>query len=142
MQKLVYLAHGWNLTINGAPLTEDVPAAWDYGPVYKELYDALRRFGSGPVTSEIRAGEFGVGMFLDPPEADEIVRARLSDRERAVIDRVFSDYGKFHAFQLSALTHQDGTPWDQIYNRGDGRMSPIDNGRVKRRFIELANRPR
>jgi uncharacterized phage-associated protein len=142
LQKLVYIAHGWNLAINGTPLTEDMPQAWDYGPVYKDLYDALRRFGSGPVIGEIRAGDFGIGMFItDPAEANEPVRAALSDKERAVIDRVFADYGKFHAFQLSALTHQDGTPWDEVYN-GEGRMSPIDNLRVKRHFIDLANRPR
>ena len=129
LQKLVYIAHGWNLAINGEPLTDDVPQAWDYGPVYKSLYDALQRFGSGPVIGEIHASDDSGG-------------AALSAKERAVIDRVFSDYGKFHAFQLSALTHQDGTPWDEVYNHGVGRMSPIDNSLIKRHFIELANRPR
>ena len=142
LQKLVYIAHGWNLAINGAPLTDDMPAAWDYGPVYRDLFDALRRFGSGPVIGEIRAGDFGGGVFLQAPESEDVVRAQIGEKERAVIDRVYSDYGKFHAYQLSALTHQEGTPWDQVYNHGDGKMSPIDNSRVKRHFIDLAHKPR
>lgn len=142
LQKLVYIAHGWNLAINRTPLTTDVPQAWDYGPVYKDLYDALRRFGSGPVIGEIRARDFGLGIFMqDPARGDEPIRAPISDQERAVIDRVFSDYGKFHAYQLSALTHEPGTPWDEVYNHR-GRLLPIDNALTQRHFIELASRPR
>jgi uncharacterized phage-associated protein len=62
LQKLVYIAHGWNLAINGTPLTSDIPAAWDYGPVYRDLFEALRAYGSNPVTQEIRAGDFGPGV--------------------------------------------------------------------------------
>lgn len=142
LQKLVYLAHGWNLAINGDALTDDIPYAWDYGPVYRDIYDALRRYGSGPVMQEISENDFGGGKFFGTDEENRPVRAQLSAQERAVIDRVFSDYGQFHAYQLSALTHQDGTPWDQVYNHGAGRMAPIDNLRVKRHFIDLAHRPR
>ena len=41
LQKLVYIAHGWNLAINGEKLTHDDPQAWDYGPVYRDLWEAL-----------------------------------------------------------------------------------------------------
>jgi uncharacterized phage-associated protein len=59
-----------------------------------------------------------------------------------VVDRVFRDYGRFHAYNLSALTHQPGTPWDQVYKQGAGRMQTIDNERVRRHFIDLARNPR
>ena len=54
LQKLVYIAHGWNLAINGDKLTSDDPQAWDYGPVYRDLWNALRSYGRAPVTREIR----------------------------------------------------------------------------------------
>jgi uncharacterized phage-associated protein len=142
LQKLVYIAHGWNLAINGKPLTTDAASAWDYGPVYKDLFDALRRYGSSPVTREIRAGDFGIGMFLEGSEAEEVMSAPLVQAERDVIERVYRDYGHFHAFNLSALTHQPGTPWAQVYREGAGRFQPIDNERVRSHFIDLARSPR
>ena len=45
LQKLVYLANGWNLAINGMPLVSDNAEAWDYGPVYRALYDHTKFFG-------------------------------------------------------------------------------------------------
>jgi len=36
--KLVYIAHGWMLGINGLPLMKDPIEAWRYGPVIRELY--------------------------------------------------------------------------------------------------------
>jgi uncharacterized phage-associated protein len=142
LQKLVYIAHGWNLAINGTPLTLDTPSAWDYGPVYRDLFEALRGYGSNPVTREIRAGDFGGGVFLEGPDADKVAQAALGQGEKDVIDRVFRDYGQFHAYNLSALTHQPGTPWDQVYKQGVGKMQMIDNERVRRHFIELARSPR
>lgn len=142
LQKLVYIAHGWNLAINGTPLTTDIPAAWDYGPVYKDLFDALRQYGSNPVTREIRSGDLGIGVLLQGPDAEEVLTPDLNKNETDVIDRVFKDYGKFHAFNLSALTHKTGTPWDQIYSGGAGRLQTIDNERVRRHFIDLARNPR
>lgn len=142
LQKLVYIAHGWNLAINGSPLTSDTPVALDYGPVYKDLLDALRNYGSSPVTREICAGEFGAGVFLSGPDAQKVVAANLSRPERNVVDRVFRDYGNYHAFKLSALTHQPGTPWAQVYREGAGKFQLIDNERVREHFIDLARNPR
>lgn len=140
LQKLVYIAHGWNLAINRAPLTDDQPEAWDYGPVYRDLYGALGQYGRTPVSREIRRGEFGGGVFLDEDEQAEVASATLEPKETALIDRVFREYGKFHAFKLSALTHQEGTPWSEVYRQGLGRFQEIDNDRIRKHFIGLAAR--
>lgn len=142
LQKLVYISHGWNLAINAAPLTEDTPEAWDYGPVYRELWEALRSYGRGPVQREIAAGDYGFGIFMYGTDRDQVIHADLRQNETEIIDRVFSDYGRFHAFKLSALTHQEGSPWDEVYNNGGGRMTPIDNKLIRDHFIDLARRPR
>jgi len=42
LQKLVYLAHGYNLALNGEPLVEDPVEAWYYGTVFRRLWDALK----------------------------------------------------------------------------------------------------
>lgn len=54
LQKLVYIAHGWNLAIYNSPLTEDEIIATDYGPIYPKLQKALTRYGADPVLSFIK----------------------------------------------------------------------------------------
>lgn len=139
LQKLVYIAHGWNLAINGEPLTHDNPQAWDYGPVYRDLWSALRPYGRAGVSREIKNSEYMVGAFVNAPQEDS-ARAALSGTETGVIDRVYRDYGKFHAFQLSALTHQEGTPWTKVYDGGSGKFDDIEPALIKEHFVALATR--
>lgn len=110
LQKLVYLAHGWTLAVLNRPLVSDPAQVWDYGPVYPSLYSALRRYGTQPVTQQITYADFDRSRAsISGPAA-----APLSDEERSLIDRVFETYGHFHAFQLSALTHAEGSPWQRV----------------------------
>jgi uncharacterized phage-associated protein len=53
LQKLVYIAHGWNLASFNQPLTGDRPEAWEFGPVYVRLSEALAAYGYEPVTALI-----------------------------------------------------------------------------------------
>lgn len=137
LQKLVYIAHGWNLAVNGEPLTHDAPQAWDYGPVYRDLWQALREFGRAAIPREIKTKEYMPGSF-DTENADVPARAKLSQREIDVIDRVYQNYSGFHAFQLSALTHQEGTPWTQVYAGGNGKFDSIDADLIRDHFIGIA----
>lgn len=139
LQKLVYIAHGWNLAINGEPLTIDRPQAWDYGPVYSELWDALRHYGRSPVTEPIKIGDYVAGMFRE--NADEEARASLSKDEKELIDTVYETYGKFDAYQLSALTHQEGTPWDSVFSQGH-RKGEIRDELIRKHFVDLGREGR
>jgi len=139
LQKLVYIAHAWNLAINGSPLTQDNPQAWDYGPVYRDLRDALRKYGSDAVSKEIAYHDYTRGLFITENPDDPAI-ARLSAGETEVVDRVYKDYGKFHAYKLSALTHQDGSPWEKVYANGEGKNLEIKPDLIKEYFIDLAIR--
>lgn len=136
LQKLVYIAHGWNLAINGESLTHDAPQAWEFGPVYRELWKALRPFGRAAVSREITNAEFAPGCFAEDQEAS--ATATLTTAESELIDRVYRDYAKFHAFQLSALTHMAGTPWTVIYNQGEGKFEEIPSQMIRDHFVDLA----
>lgn len=136
LQKLVYIANGWSLAIRGEALTADSPQAWAYGPVYPELHRALKSYGRAVVSREIRNSDFIPGMFDDDHNAP--AKASLSADEIAVVNRVYSDYGKFHAFQLSALTHRVGTPWTQVYKDGSGKFDDIPSDMIRDHFVELA----
>jgi uncharacterized phage-associated protein len=136
LQKLIFIAHGWNLAIANERLTIDSPRAWDYGPVYRDLWEALKKYGSSPVEQPILCRDYVAGLFHDEP--DSPAKAALNGSEKAIIGRVFSDYGRFHAFQLSALTHVEGSPWSTIYAGGAGKDKEIPDNLIKGHFIELA----
>ena len=104
--KLIYISDGWALTLLGNPLSRELPEAWQYGPVYKSVYNCFSGSGSSPVTS--RATFRGTSL----PLASE-----FSEDEEKVIRMVVNSYGKLSAFALSNLTHQPGTPWSKARER-------------------------
>lgn len=141
LQKLSYIAHGWNWAINGSPLISEKIEAWDYGPVYPELYQHTRYFGKSPVSRLIAPGDDDASrFFLSPPELRQTpYHADLNDRERQVVHHVWNRYGHLSAMRLSELTHQRGTPWFNAYtNRG--RNASIDERQVREHYEQLAER--
>lgn len=139
LQKLVYFAHGWSLGLLGQPLTIEQPEAWDYGPVYADLYDHTKLFGRSPIGRELTPDDDQPARFFGhgTPKAAPY-RAQLTGSERAIIDQVWARYGRLSGARLSALTHQDGTPWSESYN--GRRNATIDNEVIARHFLELARR--
>lgn len=133
LQKLVYIAHGWSLAITGDRLVAEEPKAWRWGPVYPSLYHATKRYGSGPVYEFIPEDNWPFTGFIRA----RIAGSGFNEREEAVIRKVFDVYGDLKAFQLSALTHKDGTPWKKVFN--EGRPSAvIPSDMIKDHFVELA----
>ena len=135
LQKLVYIAHGWRLAISGQPLTGDRPEAWEFGPVYRRLADALAPFGVDPVPHELRCLEpFGRVAISTFNVSD------LDEDERDVIFRIYHDYGKFSGSQLSNLTRRGSAPWKRIYADGVGEFRDIPHELVRAQFVRLATK--
>lgn len=125
LQKLVYIAHGWNLAINREPLVEDRIEAWDGGPVLRVIWNHFRDLGRNGKDSLLARAD-GVSF-----------EAALSDSERAVIQHVWKRYGSYSGNELSMMTHQEGTPWSNAYF-GRGRNAALDNVDIQQHFTELA----
>lgn len=104
--KLVYLADGWSMALRNKPLSRLGPQAWQYGPVYPTVYKAFKRFGSAAITEGARDANTGVPV-AESFDADEI----------SLIKQVVDSYGKYHAFRLSEIMHQPGTPWTVTFNK-------------------------
>lgn len=128
--KLVYIAHGWSLALLRAPLVDEEPEAWQHGPVFPSIYREFRRFGSQPIVANSIA-EFGIEST-----------PKLSDQQRAVIHSVVQSYGDMHAFSLSRITHEPGTPWSQIYRNGLGSSDEIPNAIIAEHYTKLAHERR
>ncbi len=137
IQKLVYLAHGWNLAVAGEALIEGTFEAWDWGPVNRPLYEALRQFGADPVDRLLMWGEDS--PFVQYDVFGPIAKENMLDHEHEVVDRTWKSYGEFEAFQLSALTHTPGTPWANVYEKKRNRE--VSNSAIREYFVNLADLP-
>lgn len=139
LQKLVYMAHGWNLALNDRSLVSEAPRAWEYGPVFPELYHHTKFFGRQPISRAIRESDSDAAQFfLGTNKKSPKYSASLLPGEKQVIDRVWGRYGSLSGSMLSQLTHQRGTPWFNAY-KTSGKSSPINNMDVKSHYLEIAN---
>jgi uncharacterized phage-associated protein len=138
LQKLTYIAHGWNWAINGEPLINDEIEAWSFGPVVRDLYEHTKFFGSQPLDRPITPDDSQVARFFGKTGHAAPYRAALTDRERQVIEQVWERYGRLSAIRLSELTHQPGTPWFQAFQRG--RNAQIDDESIRLYYDALAER--
>jgi uncharacterized phage-associated protein len=131
MQKLVYFAHGWYLALFGEPLIAETIQAWKYGPVIGSLYRILKHYGDSPIERQVRV------ITQDGYLPARLDRESLSKEEvknaRAVISRVWEQYGKFSASQLTTLTHSPDAPWSKIPNK-DKPETPIPNRLIAEYF--------
>jgi len=100
LMKLVYIAHGWALAVLERDLFSNRIEAWKYGPVIPDLYQATKQFGRNPIPLAL---------------IDESADSGIDAPTKAFLEDVFSKYGHLSAIELSNLTHQSGTPWDQRY---------------------------
>jgi len=118
--KLVYVAHGYMLGIHGRPLLDEEVEAWQYGPVVRSVFDAVKRYRSNPIE------KITVRSPVD-----------LDSDEVAVLDRVARNYGKHSGVTLSSATHKPGTPWSVTWGMGDGKNSVISNDVIEEFYDRL-----
>ena len=136
LQKLVYIAHGWCLGLTGQPLvTDQLPEAWQYGPVFPSLYHEFKEFGKDPITS--RATDFNIGSSL----SFDLVEPSVPEEDIntwALLRRVWDQYGKYGGVALSELTHRLGTPWEQVWSSSGGvKNAVIPEAIVKAHYEQL-----
>lgn len=99
LQKLVYIAHGYYLGLTDHPLINNDIHAFEWGPVIPVLYKNLKAYGANKIQNLIATEDSG------PTDA-------LS---KAVIERVWKDYGQADGLALSRLTHKPNTPWSDTW---------------------------
>ncbi|WP_347070138.1 type II toxin-antitoxin system antitoxin SocA domain-containing protein [Flavobacterium sp. WV_118_3] len=103
--KLTYIAYGWYLAITDGKkrLTNEHPIAWDMGPVFPTLYSNIKKnYKKWNITTTILTA----------------LTETITEQDKTFLDKIWSIYGKFDGIYLSALTHQDGTPWRSVYSKG------------------------
>jgi uncharacterized phage-associated protein len=125
--KLVYLADGWSLALRDTPLSKQNPQAWQFGPVYPTVYKAFKRFGSRAITEPAEDKASGVVISED-----------FSEDETKLIKQVVDSYGRMHAFRLSDIMHQAGTPWTTTVEK-NGHYAEIPIQTIAEHFKALGD---
>jgi uncharacterized phage-associated protein len=130
LQKLVYFAHGWHLALYNRALVSERVEAWRWGPVFRDIYDAAKVYGSDPIVSRLSS-------FNDCPLVPE------DDSRIQLLQRIWGVYGKYSAAQLSKMTHEKGGPWDSTWEKDPGRRNmDIEDDLIKNAFkakIQMAS---
>lgn len=136
LQKLVYIAHAWNLAIFNEALVDAQLEAWDRGPVYPDLRRQVAHAGIDPICELIRENDHDAVSFLIERDRGQVISCDLSEDEKKLIDWVYKHYGELTGNHLSNLTHQQGTPWYQVYH-SEGRNAKIEDDQIKSYYDEL-----
>lgn len=119
--KLVYLCHGWMLGLFGRPLINEAVEAWRYGPVVPSVYHTYKSFG---------------GESIEPRPSDQ--SSGFDTDQNRLMEAVLSAYKNYTAWDLSAITHQPGTPWHRVYKGGVGEGSIIPNRLIRKHYEDRA----
>ena len=119
VQKLTYFCHAWMLGLGFGPLFNDAVESWQYGPVVRSVYHALKHHKGSSIRKTL----------LESP-------AKFSDTEEKLIKTVWEKYSGLNGLQLSNLTHAEGSPWQQTYQR-DNRSQIIHNHVIRDYYANL-----
>lgn len=142
LQKLVYFAHGWCLALTGKPLISDPVQAWQYGPVIPSIYHQFKAIGNGPI-NDLSPELIHVGglRFAGKATLDSFPDTEEKQNAKRIVAKVFEIYGGYSGSRLSNATHQNGTPWQQVYEEGK-RGITVPNDLIRAYFQGLENAAR
>lgn len=116
INKIAYFAHGYYLAKYGKPLIDAKIEAWEYGPVFREIYHEFKRCGDRPVS------HFAKELNFDTDEI-EVVRWQLPTEEEEFLRDVISSYLQMSAGYLVRMSHLEDGPWYSAWNH-EGRVNP------------------
>lgn len=116
VQKVLYFAHAMCLVEARRPLIDGEFEAWKHGPVCREVYSELRRFGSEPIERPL--------SIVDPISGVEIQTDDVLDSELAtIVARCVEFFGRFSAGKLVDLSHARNGPWDFVVREAESSVN-------------------
>lgn len=109
LQKLVYYAQAWFVTLkNGDLLFDDPIEAWVLGPAIPSIFNEYKKYKGTPINIDINDSSIN-----------------LSTNIISFLDQVFIAYGQLSASELVQLTH-DEDPWKNA-RKGLDMLQPSNN---------------
>ena len=108
IQKLTYYAYAWYMIKHeGSKIFDESPEAWVHGPVFRSLYDAMKKSSFYEVNDEIDVGN-----------------------EKEFLDIIYKIYSKYSGNELEAMTHSE-KPWKDARARAGLKYYPATRSTEK-----------
>ena len=101
-------------------LVFDKVEAWKYGLVFRDLWDKTKYYGNETFT------------LINVKSAD-----KPTNRQLKFIQEVFDVFGYLRGVQLTAMAHQDDSPWHEIYASWEEKRGVIPNGLIRDYFVKI-----
>lgn len=150
LQKLMYYAQGWSLAIADRPLFDEQIEAWKWGPVIRSIYHQFKEFGNSPITKKATSMRMGHvdgrlkfwSVIKDVEQEGKDNPDQLSFA-KAIMDRIWEVYSGYSPIQLSNMTHEAGSPWDDTVKQYGGsppKGTDIPQELMTRFFKKLAKK--
>jgi len=109
INKVVFFLHAYFLVQFGRPLVSAKVEAWNYGPVFRELYREFKPSGDQPIKARAHR--------INPEHgARELCTYEFPQSELSFLREIARKYMHLSARALVAISHEKGGPWDQVWN--------------------------
>lgn len=115
--KVLFFAHAWYLAKESKPLIAQPFEAWQHGPVSRVVYDQFKSNSKEPISKRAVSFDATCSSFCTTPYSFDIYTEEF-------LANIFDYYSQFHAFELSDLTHEKGSPWDVVWSIAATRAVP------------------
>ena len=129
--KLSYIAHGFKLAFFSKPLANEYAEAWKYGPVFPSIYHEFKYEKPGPIKNKAKWADMQSNTLKE-------VSSDFSDDEKTIMKLTHQKYSPLDGWQLSAITHAEGTPWAKAWKEGKYiRGFSISNDTIEEHYASL-----
>lgn len=129
INKIVYFIHGSYLARFKEPLVDATIEAWQYGPVFREIYHAFKQYGDGAIQN--------MAARVDPVDGvKKVFVAKVAQDRYLLLEKLIKDYLRIKPAMLVNMSHVQDGPWDEAWNY-EGSVNPgmsISNEAIERYF--------
>lgn len=109
LNKIVFFLHTAYLTTFERPLVSAKIEAWEYGPVFREIYQSFKSYRDQPIDTR--------AYRLSPITGDrEVCTVELTMEESQLLVDEIGRLIEFSASNLVQMSHVPGGPWDVVWN--------------------------
>lgn len=112
LNKIAYFLHGIFLAKFGTPLIDAKIEAWQYGPVFREIYHEFKSFGDRPI--DARALKFDIESRDKIPVTYDFDQTVLEVMSESVVS-----YLSMRPGALVELSHVHDGPWHKAWFHDD-----------------------